>query len=446
MASFILDIGGAPGATAVSNIFIDTYMPRASGSFVKVYLCLLRHVQFPGAAVTLSSVADMLEETEKDIVRALNYWEKEGLMLLNRDADGAITGIRFLTPGYPGPAPGNPGVAPGNSGIAPGNPDADGYQDSPAVKPSGSPSSVPDFAADIAAADDAGDSEGGSGTGPRAKAAVNAATLPARQDFLPGLLPEPSEDPDSVPEHFEKPDYTEAQIEQMKENEEVKWMLTVIEVYLERLLKPMDVQLILYLYESLGFPAELILYLYEYCVSRNKKSPSYVEAVALAWAREGIDTVEKAEAASSVYTSGFQTVNKAFGLNRAPGSAERQYIQKWFGSMKFEARIIEEACSRALLQTGRPDFKYADKILENWKKEGVTSFTDIAACDERHAKEMTARKASAPQKDAPVRPSLNKFNAYPQRSYSGEEFTSMEQRLLSQHLQPKNGGADGDGR
>ena len=76
MASFILDIGGAPGATAVSNIFIDTYMPRASGSFVKVYLCLLRHVQFPGAAVTLSSVADMLEETEKDIVRALNYWEK----------------------------------------------------------------------------------------------------------------------------------------------------------------------------------------------------------------------------------------------------------------------------------------------------------------------------------------------------------------------------------
>ena len=29
-------------ATMVSNIFIDRYMPEASGSFVKVYLYLLR--------------------------------------------------------------------------------------------------------------------------------------------------------------------------------------------------------------------------------------------------------------------------------------------------------------------------------------------------------------------------------------------------------------------
>ncbi len=390
MASFTLDISSAAGATAVSNLFIDTYMPKASGSFVKVYLCLLRHVQFPGTAVTLSLVADVLEESEKDIVRALNYWEKEGLMLLNRDDGGNITGARFLAPERREKA---------EEDLA--------RPDSAALPSAVSP--LPDFDADIAAA----------------------------EDDVP---------PVGRPEQFEKPDYTEAQIEQMKENEEVKWMLTVIEVYLERLLKPADVQLILYLYESLGFSAELILYLYEYCVSRNKKSPSYVEAVALSWAEEGIDTVEKAEAASAVYTSGFQTVNKAFGLNRAPGSSERQYIQKWFGAMQFESRIVEEACSRALLQTGKPDFKYADRILENWKKDGVSSLADVAASDERHAKETAARKAAGPQKDSQPRPSSNKFNAYPQRSYSGEEFASMEQRLLAQHLRPGNEDTGGNGR
>ena len=30
--------------TAVSNYFIDYYMPQASGEYVKLYLCLLRQV------------------------------------------------------------------------------------------------------------------------------------------------------------------------------------------------------------------------------------------------------------------------------------------------------------------------------------------------------------------------------------------------------------------
>ena len=29
--------------TAVSNYFIDYYMPQAGGEYVKLYLCLLRH-------------------------------------------------------------------------------------------------------------------------------------------------------------------------------------------------------------------------------------------------------------------------------------------------------------------------------------------------------------------------------------------------------------------
>ena len=68
--------------TLVPNEFIDYYMPRANGTFVKVYLYLLRCLTAPGAGFGISDIADALEETEKDILRALRYWEREHVLSL----------------------------------------------------------------------------------------------------------------------------------------------------------------------------------------------------------------------------------------------------------------------------------------------------------------------------------------------------------------------------
>ena len=66
--------------TWVPNEFIDYYMPCANGMFVKVYIYLLRCLTAPGAGFGISAIADALEETEKDILRALRYWEKEQVL------------------------------------------------------------------------------------------------------------------------------------------------------------------------------------------------------------------------------------------------------------------------------------------------------------------------------------------------------------------------------
>jgi len=210
----------------------------------------------------------------------------------------------------------------------------------------------------------------------------------------------------------------------------VKWLLNIIEIYLERLIKPMDIQLILYLYESLGFTAELIMYLYEYCVSKGKKNPSYIEAVALSWAEEGIDTVEKAEASTALYNSNYSAINKAFGLNRAPGQVEKQFISKWLNKYNFSIDIVVEACNRTILLTQKPDFKYTDKILENWFKKGVKDMATINKLDEEHSKASAAKQNNQKQKPQPKPSPTNRFNAFPQRTYSDEEYSSMEQRLL----------------
>ena len=59
--------------TQVPNWFIRTYMPSANGNFVKIYLYLLMLCQHPVhiAEQSLSYLADCMDCTESDILRAL---------------------------------------------------------------------------------------------------------------------------------------------------------------------------------------------------------------------------------------------------------------------------------------------------------------------------------------------------------------------------------------
>ena len=67
-------------ATVLDNEFIDQYMIKANGEYVKVYLLLLRHQNEASTPLGISQIADILEVTEKDVIRALNYWNKQGLL------------------------------------------------------------------------------------------------------------------------------------------------------------------------------------------------------------------------------------------------------------------------------------------------------------------------------------------------------------------------------
>ena len=101
--------------------------------------------------------------------------------------------------------------------------------------------------------------------------------------------------------------------------------------------------------------------------------------------------------ATAVYNEHFNNVNKAFGLNRAPGQIERQYITKWVEVFSFSDDIITEACNRTILRTQKPDFKYADKILRPRYKKGVKNMADIRRLDEEFAKGKTLQGDTASQ-------------------------------------------------
>ncbi len=62
----------------VSNRFVDEFLCEANGSFVKVYLFVLRH--FNNSELEMSDVVNSLNLLESDVIRAFKYWQKMGLI------------------------------------------------------------------------------------------------------------------------------------------------------------------------------------------------------------------------------------------------------------------------------------------------------------------------------------------------------------------------------
>lgn len=68
--------------TPVSNVFIERYMPKARGEFIKVYLLMLKYNFTGEPGVNSTVLATTLNLLESDIINALNYWNEEGIIKL----------------------------------------------------------------------------------------------------------------------------------------------------------------------------------------------------------------------------------------------------------------------------------------------------------------------------------------------------------------------------
>lgn len=371
MAMITLQNSSMTEVTILSNTFIDNYMPEANGEFVKVYIYLLRSLSNAPVSFSLEQMADRLLCTERDILRALKYWAKQELLVLDFTDNDKLCGIALLSPD----------------------------------KHTENASSVSASVETVSTVE---------------QPAIQAASAPS-------AAVEPSVPTDKASSD-KKQELTPERIRELKQNEEIIQILYIAEQYLGKTLSPTESQKLLFFYDGLGLSADLIEYLLEYCVSHNHKSIRYIEKVAIAWAEEGITTVEQAKRSNSRYNKEYFTILKALGItNRNPVETEITLMDTWLKTYCFSMEIIQEACNRTVLQTGQASFQYTDKILEGWKKKEVKTLDDIRSLDDEHQKRRQSKKAASRKPAAPA--SNNRFNNFEQREY---DFSEYEKHLLNQ--------------
>lgn len=382
--------------TILSNRFIDNFMPRANGEFVKVYIYLLRAVSSSPSSFSLEHMADRLFCTERDIFRALKYWEGEKILSLTYTTDRQLSGITLLEP----------------------------FADAGHMESSASSENIFSTAgtssSPVSAQMAAGISQPVALTGSAPK---NVSLSSSNSAVSGGTSSELSTSADYI--RSLTPDH----ISELKQNEEVSQLLYIAEQYLVKTLTPTEMQKIFFFYDELHMSADLIEYLVEYCVSRGRKSMRYIETVALAWTRDGVTTVEMARDASSRFSKDYYTILKAMGISgRNPVENEISYIDTWRKTYGFDLELIQEACSRTVLSTGQPSFQYADKILSGWKRKNVHTLEDVRLLDAEHKKRQLEKAVSRKKQPAAQSQSNNRFNNFHQRDY---DFTEYEKRLLN---------------
>lgn len=330
MAKITLHKDNGNSTTNVPNRFIDEYMTSANGEFVKIYLYLLRCMNSPDCSFSISKTADKFEHTEKDVKRALKYWEKMNLLRLEYDADKNISSIYFT--------------------------DAASASDSVEATIDNEPVS-----------------------------AVHTETLTEPQE----TAPQPTA---NVPKRS-IPQYSANELEQFLVKEDIQELLFVTESYLGHPLTQSDVQLLLFWYDELHFSADVIIFLIEHAISKGHKSLRYMNSIALGWSDANVKTVQDARNNVSSYNKIHYAVAKAFGIqNRNLVSIEMDFVNKWTQELGYGIDIISEACKRTILATHQPNFEYADKILTSWHDQKVCQLNDIIKIDSQHQKEKNAAK------------------------------------------------------
>lgn len=373
--------------TVLSNIFIDQYMPGAGGEFVKVYIYLLRLLADPSASVCLPLLADRLNCTEGDISRALKYWSNEGLLILETDPSGELTGITLTEP----------------------SPDTQMELTATVSVPQSALAATAPISQTVSAA-----------TVSVPQSAL-ATTAPISQTVSAATISTPQ--PDTAPSRSASA-LTPARIKELKENEDVAQLIYICEQYLGKTLTPTDTRKILFFYDELKMSVDLIDFLIQYCVGRGHKSMRYIETVAMAWSKEGITTVEMAKDSTSRYGRDYFTILKAMGItNRNPVDSEIVMMDTWLKDYGFSMDMIQEACSRTIMQTGQPSFQYAHKILTGWFKKGALTPEAVHALDVQHQKR--SQDNSRGRSQTPKSP--NRFNNFQQRNY---DFKELEKQLL----------------
>ena len=318
MSQFMIRNQQNMGYTMLANSFVDQFLADANDIQIKIYLYLLRHANHPDGC-SISSMADYFNYPEKDVLRALSYWEKKHILKLEFDEQHELSSLSFCTPGE------------------------DNHF----------------FTKEVASSKlEAADSKNHQ-TAPMVKTVTY---MSDRATYV-------------------KPDYTLDQLAEFKSRQTTSEIMFIAESYLGRTLSANDVRSILFISDELHFSFDLLDYLLQYCIDRGKKDFRYIEKVAISWAQNNVTTVSQAQNQVTKYDKDTYTVMNALGKNNQPTMKEAEFIKRWYHIYGFTSDVILEACERTVLATDNHRFEYADKILKSWQSLGVHHKNDITKAD-----------------------------------------------------------------
>ncbi len=309
----------------LSSYFIERYVPKARGEFLKVYLLTLKYCLNGELGISSEMLATKLNLLESDIKNAWEYWQEENVVNFSKkDSYGTYT-IEFLD--------------------------------------------------------------------------------------LSGKLAQKKEPINLV---------------NALKDKNIQNMFEEIEKCLCRPLSSSELSTILSWLDEYGYSPDIVVLLFEYCSSKDKKDIRYIERTLIKWHDNGVKSIDGAMKEIKRHEDLWNDISKIqnfMGIkDRKLAKPEEEFIQKWLDELNFSTEIIFKACEISLDRFTRIDFKYINGILTNWKKSGILNMNDL----DNH---LTNKKNTYTKQTSNEKRKTSNSN-FEQRNYTQKDFKDLEKKLL----------------
>lgn len=166
----------------------------------------------------------------------------------------------------------------------------------------------------------------------------------------------------------------------LKSNSQLSELFNTAEKYLSNFNFAVQRSLV-WIYQYLGLPAEVIIMIVSYCSSVNKTYIWEIESIAVDFKRNGIDSLVLAQnevnrLKESAETRSFiAKIKRMFSMGRDPVTKQKRFIMNW-KSEKYSDELIQLAYEKAVENTGNPvrlPIEYIDAVLKRWKEKNITT-------------------------------------------------------------------------
>lgn len=160
--------------------------------------------------------------------------------------------------------------------------------------------------------------------------------------------------------------------------------------------------ILIMLYDSYGLPAEVILMLLEYALSKGKTGYKFIASVGREWSEKEIDTIERAEEyinAQNEADALWRSFCEQTGTkNPKPTAKQRRFLNSWSKEFSFSCEMICLAYEICVDNTGKMNLEYMNKVLKNWFDKGVKSPSDAQREQERWNESKFGKDKKKPEK------------------------------------------------
>ncbi len=181
---------------------------------------------------------------------------------------------------------------------------------------------------------------------------------------------------------------------------------------------------LLWLYQYLSVPSDIILTVMSYCRSINKPSINYAEKMLFNWWNNGICTLQQINEEilkDQEHRSYYGFMVRTLDMKRPPTTKQKEFFDRW-KALGLTDELMRYAYEKTYEQTGKLSLEYMESIVVSWSKSGYKTREDVDTYDKltQNSDELKSRSSSRNKKKKEI-PESPMADAYRSLVYNIDE-------------------------